>query len=405
MKPFAYLLVAASLLLGYGAANAQGMLGIGHTGDFSENVPLTFDVRLSGGYDDIKYNSSSSGQPNLNSGFIEGGIGVAYSDNSLPLQYKIYGDVGALHYFENEPGLQDIYYNTRLGFEVAYSVSRRLKISDNFYFAYEAEPDYGVGVSVGTFSGQYLYGYNNLNVAYAWTERFSTTTSYTIDGIDYTNDPTIANSENHLEQIIAQQVSYALSRTTNLTAEYRFSMIRYSNGVVSNTTSNPDYVSHYAMIGVNQAWSPRLSASLSVGAQFYESNREDKVGPAAEASVDYKLSRKSSIRWYAQAGYDPTLLGDYAANYAFHTGITGSYRITDTFAVNAGIHYVYSMYDGYQDLGGFHENELDLTAGFTYNILKNLSVDANYSYTTISSELDSQSYERNRVNVGLNATF
>jgi len=165
MKPFAYLLVTASLLLGYGAANAQGLLGIGHTGDFSENTPLTFDVRVSGGYDDIKYNSVLSGQPSLNSGFAEGGVGLSYADTSLPFQYKVGLDAGVLHYFENEPGLQDIYYNTRLAFEAAYSVSRRLKISDNFYIAYEAEPDYGVGVSVGAFSGQYLYGYNNLNVA------------------------------------------------------------------------------------------------------------------------------------------------------------------------------------------------------------------------------------------------
>ncbi len=405
MKPFALPLVVASLLFGYGIANGQGLLSIGHTGDFSENVPLTFDVRVSGGYDDIKYNSVLSGQPNLNSGFVEGGLGLSYADNALPFQWKVGADAGILHYTETEPGLNDIYYNTRLTFEAAYAVSRRLKISDNFYIAYEAEPDYGVGVSVGTFSGQYLYGYNNLNVAYAWSERFSTTTSYTIDGIDYTDNPSIADQENHLEHIFSQQFSYALSRTTALTAEYRFSMVRYSGGVLSAANTNPDYVSHYAMIGVDQAWSPRLTGSLRVGAQFYESNRENKVAPAAEASLAYKLSRKSNIRWYAQAGYDPTLLGDYASNYAVHTGVVGTYRLTESFALNAGIHYVYSQYDGFEDLSSFHENELDLSAGFTYNIWRNVSLDANYTYTTISSELDTQSYERNRVNVGLNATF
>jgi hypothetical protein len=144
---------------------------------------------------------------------------------------------------------------------------------------------------------------------------------------------------------------------------------------------------------------------LRAGAQFYESDRENKVAPYAEASLDYKVSRKTNVRWYAQAGYDPSNLGDFSSHYAIHTGVTGSYKITDALSVNAGLHYIHSDYSGNATLAGFAENEFDVSAGVSYNLWKNVAIDANYSYTTIASDIDTRSYDRNRVNLGFNATF
>ena len=405
MKLLACMCIAAGTLLACGSLRAQGLLAIGQHTDYSESVPLTYTVRLSSGYDDVHYSVPSLGQPNFSSFFVQGGVGLAYVDNSKPTPWSVGLDLGLLHYFDNEPGTKDIYYNTRLSFNITHEFDRRLKVSDNFYVAYELDPDYGVGVSTGAFSGQYLYGYNNLNVAYAWTERFSTTTSYTLDGIHYTQDATVADMEDHLEHIISQQFAYQLSRTTTVTGEYRFGLVRYSSGVVNSSTTSPNYTSHYLLAGVDQAWSPRLSSSLRAGAQFYESDREHKVAPYAEGSLDYKVSRKTNVRFYAQAGYDPSDLGDYAAHYAIHTGVTGNYKVTDTLSLSAGLHYVHGDYTGSGSLVGFNENEVDASAGITYSLWKNVAVDASYSYTTIASDIDTRSYDRSRVNLGFNATF
>jgi len=44
----------------------------------------------------------------------------------------------------------------------------------------------GLALSTAMRNGQYFYGYNNFAVSYAWSERFSTTTSYTADAISVT---------------------------------------------------------------------------------------------------------------------------------------------------------------------------------------------------------------------------
>jgi hypothetical protein len=52
-----------------------------------------------------------------------------------------------------------------------------------------------------------------------------------------------------------------------------------------------------------------------------------------------------------------------------------------------------------------NEHELSATAGLGYRLWENVSMDANYSYTLLTSDDALREYDRNRISLGLSASF
>ena len=379
-------------------ASAQGLLALQNQMEFRESQPLTFILGAGGGYDRLNYKADDSGLEGIDSFFIEGTIGALYSDADAQTPWSIGADFGVLNYLDDSENAEDTYYNARLAFNIVHQASKRLKLANNFYVTYEVEPDFAIGASTALRNGQYLYGYENFAVSYAWSERLSSTTSYTLDGIRY-QDADVGDSEDRLSHVIAQQFSYALSRKTRLVGEYRYRITNYE-------TAPNDYTSHYALAGIDQAWSERTSGSLRAGAEFYESDRVSETAPYFEIGIDHATSRKTSVHFYGSIGFDGSELGDYDSRYAYRTGITADHRLTDRFSLNGGLHYVYSDYDGNgETTGNVSEQQISASAGLAYRLWNNVSMDAQYSYTLLTSDDELREYDRNRVSLGLSAQF
>lgn len=408
MKTPFFILCAATFLGTASAAHSQGLLALGQSADYEENVPFTYILHVAGGYDRIEYSGLSDQLDDVESYFIQTGVGVLYGNNDRVTKFNVGAEFSTIYYLDSAERDEDLFYNARLTFNISHEVSRRLTIGNNFYAVYEIEPDYGAGITTGRRDGQYIYGYNNTSIAYAWTERLATTSGYTIDGVHYVDDDLLAKMEDRLSHTFSQQVSYALSRTTKLTAEYRYKITNYDSPpseIEGQDIINPDFTSHYVLAGIDQAWSDRLSASVRAGAQFYQSDRKDDTAPYIEASLNYAVSRQTNVRFYGQAGFDGSELGLYDSRYAYRTGVVASHQFTQRLKGQTGVHYVHSEFDGNELVDSANENQINASLGFSYNFWQNLSLDANYSYTTLTSDIDSRDYDRHRVNLGLNATF
>lgn len=391
------LLFLALLVVGT-SARAQGLLALQNQAEFRESQPLTFLLGASGGYDRLNYKSSDAGLQDIDSYFIQGTVGALYSDADARTPWSIGADFGVLNYLDDTEGAEDTYYNARLAANIAHQASKRLRLANNFYLTYEVEPDYAVGASTALRNGQYFYGYENFAVSYAWSERFSTTTSYTLDGIKYEEDE-IGSYEDRLSHVIAQQFSYSLNRTTKLVGEYRYRITNYDS-------APNDYTSHYALVGIDQAWSERTSGSLRAGAEFYESDRVSETGPYFEVGLDHAASKKTNIHFYGSIGFDGAELGDYDSRYAYRTGLTATHRVTDRLSLSGGLHYVHSDYQGNGDTTeDVTEDQIHASAGLAYRLWNNVSMDAQYSYTLLNSDDELREYDRNRVSLGLSAQF
>lgn len=376
----------------------QGLLELQNQGELRESQPLTFTVGAGSGYDRLNYKSNTGGAEDIDSLFIHGGVGVQYAEADKRTPWSIGADFGTLYYLDDAPGSDDTYYNARVVVNLVHQASQRLKLANNFYVTYEVEPDFAVGASTSLRNGQYFYGYENFAVSYAWSERMSTTTSYTVDGIRY-EDGEVGRFEDRLSHVVAQQFSYALNRKTKLVGEYRYRITDYDS-------APNDYTSHYALVGVDQAWSERTSGSIRAGAEFYESDRVSETAPYFEIGIDHATSKKTSVHFYGAVGFDGAELGDYDSRYAYRTGVTANHRVTDRLTLNGGLHYVYSDYKGNGDTTkDVNEQQVNASAGLAYRLWHNVSMDAQYSYTLLGSDDSTREYDRNRVSVGLSAQF
>ena len=141
---------------------------------------------------------------------------------------------------------------------------------------------------------------------------------------------------------------------------------------------------------MDQAWSERTNVSLRAGAEIYESDRADETAPYVEASLTYAVSRATTARFYAQAGFDAAELGSFDSRYSYRAGIVADHQFTSRVAGSAGLHYIHSDYEGNSTVDSGEQDEVNASVGLTYNFWNNLSLDANYSFTTISSDTELQ---------------
>lgn len=393
----ASLTILGALLLA-SQASAQGLLALQNRADLRESQPLTYSVGVTGGYDWLDYSADEMSLEDINSFFIQSDVGLMYGDADKQTPWNVGAEFGIIHYLDDAPRYDDTYYSARLAFNIVHNASQRLKISNNFYLAYEVEPDYAIGASTSLRNGQYLYGYDNFAVTYAWSERLSSTTAYTIEGIRYEDD-IVSSFEDRLSHIVSQQFSYALSRKSHLVAEYRFRLTNYDE-------ASNDYTSHYALAGIDQAWSERTTGSLRGGVEFYESDRVSEVAPYFEAALDHSVTKKTEAHLYGAVGFDGAELGDYNSRYTYRTGLTANHKVTERFSVTAGAHYVNSDYEGNgETTQDVTEHQIHASAGLAYRLWHHVSMDAQYSYTLLNSDDELREYDRNRVSLGLSAQF
>lgn len=393
--------MALAFFLNAVGVHAQGLVGIqNYSGDFQGDEPLTWSLTTRGGYDHLDYNLSAPGFDSFESHYAQAGLGMTYTDADPTTSWSSAIDLGAIYYFDDIPRYDDTFYNARIAFNIAHQISERLKISNNFYLTYEAQPNIAQGGTTTLFNGQYLYGFNNFNVSYAWSQRFSTTTSYTVDGISYEDD-FVSDAENRLSHLIAQQFSYAATRKTSLTAEYRYRTTRF------NTAKSRDFDSHFALAGIDHAWSERFSGSFRAGAEFYKSDRASNTAPYAEVAMNYSVDRRTQVRWFGSAGYDGAELALYESRYSLRTGVNATHQLTKKVGLHGGVQYAYSDFDGgaSKTINDVAEHTLLLSAGVSYQVLENLTVDASYNYSVLNSDDAAREFTRNNVSLGVTATF
>lgn len=392
------MICAAFLAVSAPLAFSQGLTAVrDFSADYGEDQPLTWSLTTRGGYDSLSYTVPSPFLQDFESYYAQAGVGMTYADSDPTTPWNIAMDMGVIHYLDGIPRYDDTFYNARVAFNIAHQISQRLKISNNFYLTYEAEPNVATGASTTLYNGQYLYGFENFNVSYAWSQRFSTTTSITIDGIAYQDDA-VSSLEDRLSVLIAQQFSYALTKRTSLAAEYRYRITDYRE------RDDVDAQSHFALAGVDHAWSERVTSSFRAGAEFFKSDRAENTSPYAEVALSYQAARRTSARWFGSVGYDSSEIGGYDSRYAIRTGLNVNHQINKKLAINGGVSYAYSSFEGGAG-PDVNEHSLLLSTGLSYQMLENLSLDARYSYSILQSDDALREFDRNNVSLGVTASF
>lgn len=399
MKRIIATTLALAVLATAQIASAQGLLGIGKSGsEISNSSPLRVSVGVEVGYDT---NTNTASEYETDSLFFGGGVGLFYAYATETTRFDIGGNFSSLYYENTEPGQDDIYYNTRMTSNLGHKLSQRATVTNNLLVSYEVEPDYVVGASGALRNGHYFFGYERLGLNYQWSRRFSTVTSYTFNGVWYEKEE-LAQQEDRHTHTVAQQLRYALSRTTTANVEYRFSHTDFIN--IGN-----DSTSQFLLVGGDHEFSAFTQGGLLVGAEYRDFERHGSITrPYGEAYLTYKLTEDTSLRWAGRAGLENNELGNYRDRYGYRTGVTGFHSFTPTVRGSLGLSYLHSDFDP-ADSDGHLEDASDdgvsVNVGVTYKLVRNIDVNAGYQFTAYFSDLEARDYDRHRVTVGMSSTF
>jgi len=384
--------------------------GILDTG-VTEASKFKYRLDLRGGYDS-RASTGADGE-DQGSPFSEINVGVSrrFGGARTSLDFDLSG--GTNYFWDVDNDDTDI--NLRLELGLSHRISRRADLTFTSLATYQVEPDFFSGTGRSSRSGQYLYTNNALQLGMVWTRRFSTVTSYSFVAVRY-DDEEFAAVEDRFEHYFANEFRYLVLPTTTLVAEYRLGIVEYD----SNPQSS---ISHFALGGVDYQMNRRTSITLRGGAEFREfDSGASTEAPYGEATISYAYGEGSTISWITRYGLEQSEITGPLSNTSLRTGIQVNHKLTGKLSGRLGLYYQNTDFDNLEPdepiidpfTGeevpstydpAYSEDLIDVAAGLSYRLNKNISLDLGYSFTTVSSDQPINEYDRHRVFFGVSANF
>ena len=385
------------------AAHAQGLYSIAPNDDeASDSLPLSYTVGASFGYDDNP--NPLTGGGDQESTYVSGFVQANWTSVTPQTTWDVYARLGVRYYFEDfdapagfsEPD-QDS-YDARVGVNLTHRVSERLRFSSRNFLAYETEPDYDFGIGADVRSGQYFRWSTQNSVGYRWSDRFATVTGIDFSGITYDD----LDDSDYNQLTFRQQFRYRTDPATVLTAGYRYTITDSDTG---------DSNSHIITGGIERRISPVSAIVLRAGVQITDpDNGSNNTTPFVEAALRSQLTEQLGANVfvrYSQEDFNRGINGGiFEENQTVRVGAKLNYALSPTISLFGGLNYIYTDYDN--SLNGVDEgseNIINLNAGASYQITDNLYLTGSYNYTNNDSDFDGRDYDRNRYQLGIQATF
>jgi hypothetical protein len=372
-----------------------------------------------------------------------GSAGVEASPSfslNMPLQQTEIGlryTYGLYYYQQRENNGQkpvDQTHQLDLWLDHAFTPRWETRIEDTF--AVTQDPSLS---AVATATPQRVEGNNIANTVDAslntdWTREFSTVLNYQNSFYDYQNSggtaaiPSYAGLLNRVEQTIGLDFQWHVSPTTTALISYNFGLVNYigNEPVAPNNTlgappnsvfysNSRDNWSQSGSVGLQHNFLDNLKGTANVGVQYTEYYNDpsatSSLGPIADASLIYTYASGS----YAQLGVTQsqnatsTIQVDNQGHITQDqesTVVYGSINQLLTPKLTGSVvgHYQYSVYnDGLYNSQSAEFYNLGLNLSYAFN--RHFSSDLGYNFDWYTTPVSGQGYTRNRVYLGVTATY
>ena len=288
--------------------------------------------------------------------------------------------------------------------------------------------------AVGTATPQRVDGNNLVNTVAAslrtdWTREFSTELSYVNSVYDYENSggtalqPSYAGLLDRLEQTIGLDLQWHVSPTTTALIGYKFSQVNFTGNeqIALNAASMPYYSnsrdnwSQSGSVGLQHNFLDNLKGTANVGVQYTEYYNDpsatSSLGPIADASLIYTYASGS----YAQLGVTESRNATDTVQIDSQGQITLDQESTVVYgSINQSVtpklmgslvgRYQYSVYHN----GQFNSQSADFSTvglNLSYAFNRHVSSDIGYNFDWYTTPVPGQGYTRNRVYLGVTATY
>lgn len=433
-------LIPACGLACAGLATGQGLYNImPYDDEPQEALPLHWTVGASIGYDDnpSPMLSDCSGFDDDGVAYASGFVQANFVSKTPQTVWDLWARVGIIYYFDDieqsEPtggkagGSDDTFYTARAGLNMVHHINERLRFRSRSNISYEMEPDYDSGIATDRRQGEYLRYSSDNSLGYRWTERFATVTGYRVSGTSWDD----SSDQNYIRHLFYNQFRYRTSPITVLTSSIRYGMTDNNKG--------PDSDSWYIMVGAEHEFSATTVGVVRVGAQHYSpDNGDDQWSPYFEGTIKTQINEKFSVRAFAYFGiedrnrniwvHDCSDIGTpgvarvlFEERQILRIGSQASYVVSHKLTFFGGVNLIFDDYsDGKYTTAGFSggkawtvgdsasdfdETVFNVNVGASFQLTDNLYLTSSYNYTNSNSDASTREYDRNRVQLGLQASF
>jgi long-subunit fatty acid transport protein len=206
------------------------------------------------------------------------------------------------------------------------------------------------------------------------------------------------------EKTFGESIRYSLLPvTTTLVLDYHFQNIDYD-------TFPLDSNNHIVLIGIEEGLTPQLKVSVRGGYTFRSYvNDGDSMDPNIKSTLTYTGAHNSTVSWITSYSMEePNTIVAQSRN-TIRTGLNASYDVLDRITATAAVYYHHDENQGFPGLGRnistFQSDAFDISLGIRYRILDALSIDLDFHYTEVNSDVAIQSYSRSRISAGLSYKY
>ena len=359
------------------------------------------------------------------------------------------GFLYSLKYYENRPpnSADDTDQSFTFTAGLKHTFNERVKAHVDDSFVIGQEPDLlRAGNTFSTFqrvSGDNIRNYGSIGLDAELTPVFGIGAGYDNAFYDYKSkevgvvptifgraiSPSIAGALNRIENRAHIEGLFTLAPETKVLLGYQFTQVGYTaDEPISGFVDHPetfafsktrDYREHTGYVGIQHNFMPNLTGSLRVGASYSDyyndPSTDKKYTPYVNASLKYSYAPASSI----EAGFS------YDRNATDVVGLLGNglgqASVTvdaESAVVYAALHHSFtpqlfgnlmaqfqnSSYNGGQ-YDSTSEQYYLLGADLEYRFNQYFSAHAGYNYDRVESDLSFRKFDRNRVYIGVTASY
>jgi len=406
------MIVPAFASCGLTTVCAQGLRDIGARFDDEVKLPFSLILASSAGWDSNPQAGSFEGPQAGGPGDVSlEGSGSAFWENTMALhmpagnkrdRFYLEGNLATTMYADPPPGTEEFQLTGGLSASYVRVANSRLSYGDTIHLSRQTEPDLATGTPVNRPTGGYFSGSNRLWVSYGWSTRCTAITSWVVDVFEY--DEIAQRAENSIRHLFSEELRYALTTRTTATLSYRFGLNRYPDSPGEDSTS------HFLLLGADRPLGRFFSMSLKGGVEFrsYEGELGSTSEPYVESAIQYHARVNTTFRWYLRSGLEDSGSPGTQSRSSLRTGLSASQVLAPGLTLNAGVNLVdYSGSSDSSTFGGGQEDTLEGLIGLNYSrrLWRKFTFNADYTYSTMSSDDPLSDYQRHRVSVGMGASF
>ena len=447
--------------VGVSGLQAASIPGFGGEGE----KPWTISATLRGFYDDNINSVTDNSKSRQDSFGFEVSPSVTFGLN-MDRTTIGFAYLYSLKYYDTKPlGNSDHYDQTHtFNVDFGHAISDRLRLDIRDSFVIGQEPDtLRAGNTFDTFqriSGDNIRNYGTIDLTYQATPKLGFTLGYQNTYVDYADDHfKVANAiaiDTNVPPTVIGDVQPSHSGTLdriehNPHLDGRLTILPTTIGVIGYAYREIDYTadelisgsylgvdpahpsaadvtdglrsdvrnsqSHYGYVGVEHSFRPNLTGTARAGARYTEypndPNGTSEVSPYANLSLRWVYAPESFLEvggsydlsatdLFSVSSTDPTDITLDAQTASGWASVT--HRITPRLFGSLTGQVQNSQYHG-GSLDGQSDMFYVIGLNFEYRFNPHLSAHAGYNYDRLDSDLPQRSFDRNRVYVGVTATY